>query len=188
MLKLKKLLLKSPQTEQGFTMMEVLIGILITSAFLAVSMQGMVIATFFRVKAQEKQIASQLIQEDVEAVKFTASEFQQDTSDPDALKFDVDSKCAASDYDDGFAKAVANTLPAVPANKKLLGTTGTEFALERIEQTAGSVAPHKILRIKYRVSEWKDGAFAYTDEDEREANAVGKDYIEVIPNAALLCP
>ena len=165
-------------------MFEVLVSVLVASAFVTISMQALVLATMFRVKAQEKEIASQLIQQDAEAVKLVANQFNQNVD----LSFNVDSKCLASSYNDGYAKAVYDSLPLLPNNMKLLGNKGKEFKIERLPQTASSIAPHKVLRIKYRVSEWKNGNFVYTNETDRDENAVAKDYIEVIPNVALQCP
>ena len=184
MLKLKKIISKFPHADQGFTMFEVLVSVLVASAFVTASMQALVLATMFRVKAQEKEIASQLIQQDAEAVKLVANQFDQNGD----LSFNVDSKCLASIYDDGYAKAVYGSLPSIPDKKSLLINSGKEFKLERLPQTASSTAPHKVLRIKYRVSEWKNGAFVYTNEADRDDNAVAKDYIEIIPNVALQCP
>ena len=194
MLKLKKIISKFPHTDQGFTMFEVLVSVLVASAFVTISMEALVIATMFRVKAQEKEIASQLIQQDVEAVKFAAHNFDETTDpndpnfDPNSLSFNVDAKCSAPSYDQGYAKEVYDNLPPEPNDVKLLVNAGKEFRLERLPQTAISTAPHKVLRIKYRVSELKNGQFVYTNETDRDKKAVAKDYIEVIPNVALQCP
>ena len=179
MLKFRKLLLKVTHTEQGFTLFEVLIGILIASAFVAVAMQALVIATMFRVKAQEKEIASQLIQQDKEAVEYAASTYGIVSTD-----YQTSSKCLATTYANGYAKAVFSNLFPKPENTHLLaGNQGKELAIERIEQSASSVAPYKILRVKYIVSESK-----YTTVAEKEANAIAIDYLEVIPDVALRCP
>ena len=67
---------KLPLREQGFTLAEVLIAIIITTLFVGVTMQGMVIAVLFRVKAQEYTEATSWIQEDLEDVKYKADNFQ----------------------------------------------------------------------------------------------------------------
>jgi prepilin-type N-terminal cleavage/methylation domain-containing protein len=61
------------QQEQGFTLVEVLVAILITTLFVAIAMEGMVIATIFKVKAQENAEATTWIQEDLENVKYQAA-------------------------------------------------------------------------------------------------------------------
>ena len=65
---------KIPKQEQGFTLIEVLVAILIATIFVTVTMQAMVIAAIFKIKAQEYSEATNWIQEDVENVKFQASQ------------------------------------------------------------------------------------------------------------------
>lgn len=79
---------KLPQQEQGFTLVEVLVAILITTIFVAVSMQAMVLATVFKVRAQESAEATTWIQEDLEDVKYKAAklQFPQTTLTADAAK------------------------------------------------------------------------------------------------------
>lgn len=62
--------------EQGFTLVEVLIAILIIVLFVGVAMQGMMVAVIFKAKAQEYAEATTWIQEDLETVKYIASKFQ----------------------------------------------------------------------------------------------------------------
>lgn len=66
---------KISKPEQGFTLIEVLIAIVIATIFVAVTMQVMALATAFRVRAQEYAEATAWIQEDLEKVKFEASQF-----------------------------------------------------------------------------------------------------------------
>jgi type II secretory pathway pseudopilin PulG len=66
---------KLPKPEQGFTIFEVLIAILIATIFVAVTMQMMVVAALFKVRAQEYAEATAWIQEDLEDVKYQASSF-----------------------------------------------------------------------------------------------------------------
>lgn len=65
-----------PQQEQGFTLVEVLVAILISTVFVAVAMQAIVIAAVLRVRAQEFAEATTWIQEDLETVKTTAASLQ----------------------------------------------------------------------------------------------------------------
>ena len=151
-----------------------LVAIVIATAFVAVSMQAIVIAAMFKVKAQEKERANELIREDVEIVKeFAAAD---DTSVP------LD-KCFATAYDDGHANYLWGRLPIKPADKDVTVNTGKKLALERIhfsEATATtSDAPYKTLKIKYEVRGNTGGSVG---------EPVAEDYIEVIPNVALECP
>lgn len=60
--------------EQGFTIVEVLIALLIATIFITVAMQMMVFAAIFKVRAQENAAATTWIQEDLENIKFEASQ------------------------------------------------------------------------------------------------------------------
>ncbi|PSM46243.1 hypothetical protein C7Y66_26045 [Chroococcidiopsis sp. CCALA 051] len=62
--------------EQGFTIIEVLIAILIAIVFVTVAMQMMVMAAMFKVRAQESVEATAWIQEDLENVKYQAANYQ----------------------------------------------------------------------------------------------------------------
>lgn len=64
---------KLRQQEQGFTLVEVLVAILIATIFITVTMQMMVIAAIFKVRAQEYTEATTWIQEDLENVRYQAS-------------------------------------------------------------------------------------------------------------------
>lgn len=67
---------KLPKQEQGFTLVEVLVAILIATIFIAVAMQMMTIAAVFKVRAQEYAEATTWIQEDLEYLKYQASSYQ----------------------------------------------------------------------------------------------------------------
>lgn len=64
---------KLPQQEQGFTLVEVLVSILIATVFVATAMQAMVVATLFKAKARQYAEATTWIQEDLENIKHKAS-------------------------------------------------------------------------------------------------------------------
>lgn len=65
-----------PQQEQGFTLVEVLVAILITTLFVTVAMQSIVIAAIFKARAQEFSEATTWIQEDLENIKYQAANLQ----------------------------------------------------------------------------------------------------------------
>lgn len=62
--------------EQGFTLVEVLVAILIATMFVAVAMQMMAIAAVFKARAQEFAEATTWIQQDLEEVKYNAELLQ----------------------------------------------------------------------------------------------------------------
>jgi prepilin-type N-terminal cleavage/methylation domain-containing protein len=67
---------KSSKQEQGFTLIEVLVAILIATIFVTVSMQMMVIAAMFKARAQENAEATNWIQEDLENLRYQAANYK----------------------------------------------------------------------------------------------------------------
>lgn len=59
--------------QQGFTLVEVLVAILISTLFVAIGMQAIVFSTVLRIRAQQIAQATDWIQEDLEAVKGQAA-------------------------------------------------------------------------------------------------------------------
>jgi type II secretory pathway pseudopilin PulG len=191
MLKLIKLTTKKTKPDQGFSMLEVLVASLIAFGFLIGSLQAMVLAVALRVQAQEKQVANQLIQKEIEDINRIAITLNQN-----GTSYDVQtSRCSASNYDNGYAKALWDAYVADPAyeatpkQKLSIGTgssgedEGKEIGLDRTFLTtnsSGSNAPHKTLKIRYEVKEWDGTNFI--------GNAIAEDYLEIIPSAALQCP
>jgi Tfp pilus assembly protein PilV len=169
MFKLKKLYKKNSKSKTGFSLTEVLVAMLIAFFFVLGSMQALVLATAFRVKAQEKQRANQLIQEDIEQINLAARDLALDHS-----------KCGATTYNNGYAKNLWDNLPGIPSDKQLLDDEGKTYRLSRQADTTNSASPHKVLKINYEVKEWDGSALV--------GNAIATDYIEVIPNAAVQCP
>ncbi len=66
---------KLPQQNEGFTLVEVLVAILIASMFVGVAMQAIAIAAVFKARAQEYTEATAWIQEDLEDIKEQAANF-----------------------------------------------------------------------------------------------------------------
>ncbi len=114
---------KLPQPEQGFTLVEVLVAILITTIFVSIAMQSMVIAAVFKARARQFSEATTWIQEDLENVRFQAGKlkYTQLTNNPTsgATSLSVSSVT-------GFG--VGDTLRA--------GTDTTNYIISAIDPTA----------------------------------------------------
>lgn len=76
--------LKLSRLEQGFTLVEVMISILIVSMFVAVSLQSMVFAAYFKARAKGFNQAKIWIQEDLENLRYQASQLQNTSLRTDA--------------------------------------------------------------------------------------------------------
>jgi type II secretory pathway pseudopilin PulG len=191
MLKFIILKTKRHRKDQGFTMLEVLVAGLIAFFFIIGSLQAMVLATMLRVQSLEKERANELIQEDKEAVKALATNFQIPNT------ANLSNLCAPNDPANGFAQLFSTSATglqglAVPDNKKVLSTysdtsataPGRTLLLTRIP-TVGTTAPFKTLIINYQVDRTIDG----TNPDLTDLNRlIATDTLEVMPNVALQCP
>ena len=176
--------------DKGFITLEILIAILIASAFLAVAMQSLVYAMAIKVQAQEKQRASQLITDDLEIANNLAN------------SSGLGGKCDAtsSEYNLGFAKKLWEKLidptegnGEFPTINLLADGTGRELALERTEVSlTDSDAPHRTLKIKYQVWWGRNAAGKFLDKNGTERitsdEPIAETYVEIIPDAALSCP
>jgi type II secretory pathway pseudopilin PulG len=169
MFKLIQLTRKKHSPESGFTLIEVLVAALMVFFFVIGSMQALALSVAIRVKAQERQRSNQLIQEDVEQVRLKAENLDVDQS-----------LCAATDYSGGYAEDLYNNLPPPPPDKKLIkdnpNPDSKKYKLYRTPDIANSTST--VLKIDYTVTEV--GATPSRD--------IAKDYIEVIPDAAIECP
>jgi type II secretory pathway pseudopilin PulG len=157
---LKKL---SRNTDDGFTIIDVIVGILIASIFLLVSLQAMVLAAYSRVKAQESSEGILLIQQDLEEVRFKATTSQ--LAKTDAL-------CNATTATTGYAQTLKTSLGSYPKTVSINGTKQYTLALT---STPSGVAPYNVLQLKYEAT------------PVGTATKVAELYTEVIPDAAFQC-
>lgn len=188
---------KLQQQEQGFTLVEVLVAILITVAFTAVALQVMVFAAVFKARARQYAEATMWIQEDLEN-----SKAQTKTNNlPFETGTGASRRCGAdpsSDENNGYAAALQLKLASLDNTKSvtidgktfiaLNSTTdepnpqpigGTQFWLLR-NDTNSPTPPYNILEIKYAV--------VRDDNGSPSNSSVANLYTEMIPDAALQCP
>jgi len=94
---------KLPQQEQGFTLVEVLVSILIATVFVATAMQAMVVAALFKAKARQYAEATTWIQEDLESVKNRTARLQNTSLITNRSATDTTLEVASTDPNqDGF--------------------------------------------------------------------------------------
>jgi hypothetical protein len=169
--------------EGGFTLSEVIVGILLTTTFVAVAMQGMVVAMLLKSKSLQVSEASQWVQTDVEGIrsKITSSQLPLDTNNQ--------SRCHPPTADLGFADLIRDNLAGVnvtgTADYDLvpLVTTITTSKTFQIARTLSIPATpensdSKILGIQYTVTP-RNGASL--------EQPILHFYTEVMADAALKC-
>ncbi|UOO10538.1 MULTISPECIES: type II secretion system protein J [unclassified Synechocystis] len=156
--------------QQGFTMFEVLIALMISFLFLTGTLNAMVMATVMRVKAEREAQAGYWIKEDLEQVRALAANFNPATGNgcPTSVGEtfrDANNSADADPNNDGLA-----SLP-VPANKSIVGVTAA------ITRTPG--VSNNVLTLSYRVRN--------TNVTDNDMATLATLYTEVLPAAALAC-
>ncbi|NJM75168.1 MAG: type II secretion system protein [Acaryochloridaceae cyanobacterium RU_4_10] len=121
------------KTNQGFTMVEVVVGILLVLIFTMIAMQAMVMATAIRVRSQEVTEASRWIQKDLENLGTTANRLNYDsvneTYPSSSTLADHAARCIATTSSAGYAQLLQSS-SSVGADTDLeklseIGTGGT---------------------------------------------------------------
>jgi len=162
-------LLKLRSQDQGFTLFEVLISILIVTIFIAVASQALLLAAIFKSRAEQRNEAATWIQKDLENVKNQAKEYENNT-------FPYSIKCSAATSADGFAAGFLSSIGGTPATDGPRTLGGRNFVLNRTADYATSSDPFKLLKLEYSVSPQDGGS------------AIATLSTEVIPDASLKCP
>ncbi|QDZ39287.1 type II secretion system protein [Euhalothece natronophila Z-M001] len=93
---IKYLLAGYKNSAQGFTLLEVLVGIILITTFTLTAMQALVISTVFRVRSAEKSGATAWIQENVEEARFLGTEEQFNATE-DIPDLDISPNCRDDD-------------------------------------------------------------------------------------------
>ncbi|QHV00452.1 prepilin-type N-terminal cleavage/methylation domain-containing protein [Synechocystis sp. CACIAM 05] len=166
-------LLKSVRqsAQQGFTMFEVLIALMISFLFLTGTLNAMVMATVMRVKAERQAQAGYWIKEDLEQVRALAANFNPTTGNGcptgvGAAFRDANNSADADPTNNGLA-----SLPT-PGNRTILGRT---TSLTRTPAVSDNV-----LQLTYTVTN--------TEITDPQKKVLATLYTEVLPAAALTCP
>jgi hypothetical protein len=177
------LIARSRAAEAGFTMSEVLVAILITTTFVSVTLQGMVVAMLLKAKALHVSEANQWVQTDIESIRAKINMSQLPMGDNQ-------SKCHPVSADRGFAALVGDNLvgmaAAASATDRNLPTlvatskTGKTFQIVRTLSIPNTVenARFKILGIQYLV---------IPSMGTNLEAPIFQSYTEVMPDAALQC-
>ena len=173
---------RSQPQEAGFTLSEVLVAILLVTTFVAVAMQGLVVAMLLKSKALQIAEANRWVQADLEQIRSQVSLSQL------ALNSNQ-SRCHPGTIDDGFADLIRDNL----AKGNVTGASdysliplvetsqmGKTFQIARTVSIPATPenAEAKILGIQYTVS---------PSNGSNLQQPILHFYTEVMPDAALYC-
>jgi Tfp pilus assembly protein PilV len=169
-------------------MLEVIIAILIITAFLTGTLQLMAVNALYKVRAERQAQANFWIQEDFEDVKYLASTLAV-TSSPNYVSPDV-----CTDINQGYGTALRRRLTNTPLTTSTIPTAqlvatrtivGKNYSLSRTFNIINQAAnPHR-LRIDYQV---KLATGETPNDYQNQENVIAESSVEVIPDASFNCP
>lgn len=160
----------------GFTLVEVLVGLLVIVGFISTAMQALVTATAFKVKGQELSEATTWIQEDLERVRYEANRLDYNDVDPE-IDYNVDlPACEATSNTLGYAAQLRDRIASnAPVEANKLSAIGNRpYTLRRTPILPTSV-PYNVLSLEYEV----------VSADNIPISIL---HTKVIPDASLRCP
>ncbi|MBW4552891.1 MAG: prepilin-type cleavage/methylation domain-containing protein [Aphanocapsa sp. GSE-SYN-MK-11-07L] len=154
--------------EQGFTLTEVIVSLVMVVGFVGATMQTLMLAAIFSSRAEQYDRAFTWIQEDLELVRFRASEYEKNAF--------PSPKCSATSPAHGLAAGLLADLGGSPKvfGPRFIG--GKDLILTRTAVYATAADPFNLLKIDYVVTPQTGGS------------AIATLSTEVLPNAALKCP
>lgn len=182
----------SKRKQEGFSILEVLVTILVLTGFILGSLQATVLATLLRVQAQDKQEAANWIQQDLELIRYQAFMLDNGTADPATCgSYGLD---LLNDTNFGLLQptssprfpGVIDPATGVPQQSTINGRNYNVFRVYRHNNT-------NILQINYTVAYAPthpryNSSAPYTGLPASDnPNLVTTLSTEVLPNAALGC-
>jgi hypothetical protein len=173
---------RSGTPEGGFTLSEVLVAILLTTTFVAVAMQGMVVAMLLKSKAVQLAEANRWVQADLERIRAQIAIVQLPLNNNR-------SRCHPSSAEAGFADLVRDNL----AGSNVTGSADYQLTpIVATSQTSKTFQIARTLSIPSTLenAEAKILGIQYTVAPSHEGNLetpILHFYTEVMPDAALQC-
>jgi len=183
--------LKAKNNHSGFTLIEVLVTILVVTGFVLGSLQAVVLATFFRVQAQDKNEALNWVQQDLELIRYQAFSLDIDPDNPESsLTLSRNDACTNSTYGTRLEDFIDGNYLENPANP--ISVNGKNYRVFRTYTPSGNtlVINHVIAYAPASSGfdahpRYNSSASYSTAPDEDNPNRVTTLSTEVIPDAAL---
>lgn len=150
-------------TSEGFTLIEVLAGILIATTFVLITSQAIALSALYRVHAQRES----------EAVQWIQTKFETD------IKFeslqDLTADCNATVEANGFAQALIDQVRIASSdNETPVFLNKTHDATRQLGVKSGE--SFNVMTVEYTIT-----------DPERNDTTVANFYTEIIPDAAFDC-
>jgi type II secretory pathway pseudopilin PulG len=170
----------SINSQEGFTFMEVLVAMLVALAFTLIAVQTIAISTVFKVNARRLSEATNWIREDLEQVRYQASNYY-------ATNFTLTCTNSLTSEVTGYAGVFQANLGAQTITSRKL--FNKPYVLTRSAQvygvSFGSLAPYNTVKISYQIQPADP-----TNPAIAAPNSTVLSYLqsEVTPDESYFCP
>ena len=178
-IKLLNYLWLSKEKQNGFTLLELLIAMLIVTLFVSLSLEGMLLASLAQIRARDRAEASLKIQQDLAAIRSLAANYTLDTSG-DEFKarcngtWTPPGKSSKQNILDGFSAYINSNLDLLNPSQYTSAASTSSYTFSRT--LTPSTTNTNILQITYNVT------------DPKTSNSLAQLSTEVIPDVAFQCP
>lgn len=180
---------KNKGKEEGFSILEVLVTILVITGFILGSLQATVLATFMRVQAQDKQEVTNWVQQDLELIRYQAFTLDNPNALPSPF-IDPPSPLAKSEACGRYGNRLRASIIGQYPVSETVDINGRRYRVTRTYNPGDNTTFNNILQINYQVEyAASSGAIpAHPRYKSGGDNIVTTLSTEVLPDAALECP
>ncbi|MCM1983073.1 PilW family protein [Lyngbya confervoides] len=137
-----------PAGNQGFSLVEVMVSMIITLSFLMITLQIFLSAAYLRARSTEYNETYNWIQEDFEQVLTKAKAYQVQVKP-------YSSQCGAANPDNGLAAGfIADSADGLGGSSATLGTRtygGKNLELRRTASYNDTLDPNRLIKLQYAI-------------------------------------
>lgn len=178
---------------QGFSLIEVMTGVLLTLTFTGVAMQALVTSSFLKVRAQEEGESATWIQENIEFIRHIADKLEYRDN---RYQVDVRGRCVAIVENAGYADLLRDRLHdiefkgsdivnnASPDNQKEFRVASSKGNRPYVVQRDTLV---KTTNIYNRSDYFNVLEVTYRVLDDQN-KVISSSFVEIVPEVSLRCP
>ncbi len=171
---------KLQSSEQGFSLLEVMVAIMMMTGFLLSTLQLLVYNAVLRVEAKEESEAVMWIREDSDYIKYLANQLP---CGPSGSNYGEDLLNSIVANDSTITLATQTSTQAKSLSNSSSGRT---YTMKRIQNNAGDDA--NIVKLTYAIDYNGDSETCDPSDNTTWENCVVTNYVEVTPEANLSCP
>lgn len=168
----------------GFSLVEVLISMLMIAAFLTTALQALIAATAIKVKAEEISEATAWMQDDLETIRFEASQLSYSREKCEAVFSGDLTQLSYTDELKTVLASVPSTVPPInPNNARLIPKVSTLGGRSYLLRRTLSIDPNQRTSLQVTHEVFRD----FDQDLIVDSEEIRTQYSEVIPDVIFSC-